>query len=374
MSGMGTGCELIMSGPIRGWADIIEAYRPAVMQTEKRSMRRPKASVCIVANQATRHLQTTIDSILAQRFDDLEIVIVGNEGSYAGPDVGAVTKDDRVRVIRNETTTSRGAGFNVAVRHSRGEFVKLLCPDGTLRPDCIAAQAGVLEENHGVALVAARTDYINHTGELVGRQPGFSRIIGINSAQHVITAIVRSGGNLIGPPLGAMFRRADFLRCGGFPENLPESTEPELWPRLLRCGEFFGMPQTLASVRDRRGSMGISASVLLQLAERIEFTRRLINDPVWTVSATDRMVGHVKCCINVLRGHRNRSHGQPRKSLKPLHLIHRRRSRRPNPDSVGHIVARHGDAAWPPNTAAPVAKDTQLHDLSVREPSRTGDR
>jgi glycosyltransferase involved in cell wall biosynthesis len=311
MSGTRTEGELIVSGPIRGWADIVAAYRPAVMKTEKRSARGPKVSVCIVANQAARHLQATIDSVLAQRMHDLEIVVIGDESSDVAPNIGATANDDRVRVIRNTATVPLVAGFNMAVGHSRGQFVKLLCPDDTLRPHCIAAQARVLEENRGVALVAAGTDYIDHTGQAGSRRPGFARIVGIHSAQHVITRIVRSGGNPIGLAPGAMFRREDFQRCGGFRENLLEWPELELWTRLLRCGEFFGMPATLASVRARHSSMSVSASMLLQLAERIEFTRRLINDPVWTVSATDRVVGQVKCGINMLRGHRYGLPGPP---------------------------------------------------------------
>jgi glycosyltransferase involved in cell wall biosynthesis len=308
MSGARTEWESIMTGPIRGWADIVEGYWPAVMHAEKRSVSRPKVSVCMVANHADRHLQTTIDSVLAQRFDDLEIVIVGYQDPYVAHDIGAAANDERVRVIRNETTLPLGAGFDMAVRHSRGQFVKLLCPGDTLRPDCIAAQANALEKNSDVALVAAGTDYIGHTREVVGRHPVFERIVGIHSAQCVVTTIVRCGGNPIGPPVGAMFRRADVQRCDGFRGNLLEWSELDLWMRLLRFGEFFGMSQTLASVRDRRGWKSGSASMLLQLGERIEFTRRLISDPVWTVSVTDRMVGHVKCCINVLRGRR---HGFP---------------------------------------------------------------
>lgn len=333
---MSTECELIMSKPIRDWADIVEAYRPAVMEASKRPVRRPKVSVCIVANRAARNLQTTINGVLAQRFDDLEIVIVSNESSYSAADFCAAA-GDRVRVIRNETTLPLAAGFNMAVRHSRGQFVKLLCPDGILQPDCIAAQAKVLEDNRGVALVAARTEHIDHTGKVARRQPAFAQIVGVHSGQRVVKAIVRGGGNPIGPPSGAMFRRVDFQRCGGFREDLREWSDLELWTRLLRLGEFFGMSETLASVREPRGSMSVSALMLLQLAERIEFTRRLINGPVWRVSATDRMVGYVKCCINSLRGHRNGVPHQPLKNLKALDAIHRRRSRRPAPDSAGLI-------------------------------------
>jgi glycosyltransferase involved in cell wall biosynthesis len=129
---------------------------------------RPKVSVCIVANQSARHLQTTINDVLAQHFDDLEVVIVGNESSYGAADFGAPS-EDRVRVIRNETTVPLAAGFNMAVRHSRGQFVKLLCPDGSLQPECVAAQTKVLEDNRSVELAAARTDHVDHTGKVPGR-------------------------------------------------------------------------------------------------------------------------------------------------------------------------------------------------------------
>jgi hypothetical protein len=127
-----------MSKPIRGWADIVQPYRPAVLKARKRAVGRPKVWVCIVAHQSAAHLQTTINAVLAQHFDDPDIVIVGNEISYGAADFGASSKD-RVRVIRNETTVPLAAGFKV------------------------------LEDNRSVALGAARTDHIDHTGKVAGR-------------------------------------------------------------------------------------------------------------------------------------------------------------------------------------------------------------
>jgi glycosyltransferase involved in cell wall biosynthesis len=89
------------------------------MQATKRPVRRPKVSVCIVANRMARHRQTTINSVLAQRFDDLEIVIVGNESSYVAADSGAAA-DDRVRVTRSETTVPL-AGFTQIVGVQSGQ-------------------------------------------------------------------------------------------------------------------------------------------------------------------------------------------------------------------------------------------------------------
>lgn len=308
MSGTSTVREHPVSGPVRSWTDIVEAYWPVVKQNGKRSMRRPKVSVCIVADQAEGHLQAAIDSVLAQRFDDLEIVIVDTERSYFAHDPFADLKDDRVKVIRNGMAAPLGESFNLAVRHSRGQFVKLLCPGGILRANCIAAQAKVLEGDPGVALVAGQTDYLDDTGEAIRRQRDFARIVGIHTAQHVVRTIVRSGGNPIGPLPGAMFRRAHFERCGGLPADLSDALDLTLWIRLLRFGEFYGIAETLAALRDVSGSMTTSEAVLLHLAERIGFTTRLVDDPLWNVSAADRMVGHLRCGIAQVRSDNLRAH------------------------------------------------------------------
>jgi hypothetical protein len=327
MSGTTTVSESAMSRPARNWAEIVEAYRPAVMQKQRRSAQRPRVSVCILANQGERHLQETIESVLAQRSDDLEIVIIDDGNSYGTRDILAALTDERVRVIRDGTTGHLGESSNLAVRLSRGQFVKLLCPGATLHPNCVVAQAKVLEDNHDVALVAARSDHIDRNGDLVRDQPGFARIVGRHSAQRVVKTIARSGGNPVGPIPSALFRRADFQRCGGFRTDLPFSPELDLWIRLLGYGDFIGMPQTLAKHRIGCGSLTPLPSMLIQLAEQIGFTERLADDPSWKVSACDRIVGHVNCGVIHLR--------------LTLDAIQRRRSRRRSADSVGaQVVSR----------------------------------
>jgi glycosyltransferase involved in cell wall biosynthesis len=80
------------------------------METEASSAhpRRPKVSLCIPAFQAERHLQATIDSVLAQDYSDMEIVIVGNNSSDGTRAILEMVKDDRVLIIRNTTTLADG--------------------------------------------------------------------------------------------------------------------------------------------------------------------------------------------------------------------------------------------------------------------------
>jgi glycosyltransferase involved in cell wall biosynthesis len=274
-----------VSSPPRNQAADVELHPPGV--------KHHKVSLCIPAYQAEQYLQATIDSVLAQTYADLEIVIVDNGSSDGTPDIVSKVDDDRVRVIRNPTTLPMVDNFNLAVKHCRGEFVKLVCADDLLEPDCVAAQLAVLDDNPGVSLVAARTDFIDDEGKLLRRARGLGGVVGRRTGERVVRRIVRSGSNPVGSPVAVMFRRADFERSGGFCGDLLFPMDMDLWVRLLRCGDFYGLPRTLAAFRIRSGSTTGLTSARSQLAQQTEFARRLMNDPRWHVSAVDRLLGWV---------------------------------------------------------------------------------
>jgi glycosyltransferase involved in cell wall biosynthesis len=275
----------------------------SALETEARTARpqRPKVSLCIPAYQAERHLQATIDSVLAQDFADLEVVIVDNNSSDGTGNILEVLSDRRVRVMRNATTMSMVDNFNLAVRHSKGQFTKVICADDILTPDCIGAQVALLEGNPSLAVVSARTDFIDDEGTLLMRARGLGGIAGQHSGEHVVKQIVRSGRNPIGPPVAVMFRRADFDRCGGFGGDLLFPMDMDLWVRLMRHGDFYGMPRTLASFRIGGASITAATSARSQLAQQREFARRLADDPQWNIPAADRVVGRVNCYHMQLR-------------------------------------------------------------------------
>lgn len=299
---MGTLLELPVTTAVRSWSDVAEVYRrPTATPSKKRFVRRPTVSVCIVANRPSRRMQSMIDSILAQRFQDLEIVVVGNATLYIKRAMLARPADERLRIIRTDALLSPSESFNLAVRHSRGKFVKLLSADAALYPDCIASQVNVLESNRGVALVAAGTDYLDEAGEVVRRQQPLSRTAGHWSARRMVKTIVRSGDNLVGPLTAAMFRRTDFRRCGAFPQEHQATPELDLWMRLLRFGDFFYLPAQASAVYESHVAPTRRSGLRRRLAEWSTFTRRVADDGTWDVSAFDRSVGYVRCCITALR-------------------------------------------------------------------------
>ncbi|BBY65357.1 hypothetical protein MHEL_36000 [Mycolicibacterium helvum] len=253
----------------------------------------PKVSLCIPAFQAGQFLRATLDSVLAQDFPDMEIVVVDNNSTDETRTILDAVTDDRVRVITNRTTLSAEDNHNLVVKLSRGEFVKVVSADDTLRRNCVTAQAAVLDSNPDIALVASRTDFIDDAGALLFAGRGLRGILGRQTGEQVIRKIVRSAKNPVGAPVSVMFRRADFDRCGGFRGPSLFTLDMDLWARLLRQGHFYGMPETLAAYRIQGGSLTASISARSQLAQQDKLTRRIVDDPHWKVPHIDRLVGKI---------------------------------------------------------------------------------
>jgi glycosyltransferase involved in cell wall biosynthesis len=255
--------------------------------------RRPKASVCIPAYQAHRHLRMTIDSVLAQDYEDMEVVIVDNNSTDGTREILEALDDHRIRVFRNSTTLSIYENWNRAVRETRGAFVKLVCADDLIEPNCLSAQVAVLETHPGVAIVSARADFVDSNAVALRRATGLRGIVGRQPGNRVVKQIVRSSSNPIGPAAAVTFRRVDFDRCSGFGSDLLFPMDLDLWVRLLRDGDFYGLPEAFASFRIWDGSITAVTSATKQRAELAEFARLLVKDSQWRVSGVDRMVGRL---------------------------------------------------------------------------------
>lgn len=262
---------------------------------------RPRVSLCVPAYQAERHLRSTVESLLAQNDVDLEVVIVDNHSTDDTSDILETFDDDRVRVIRNDTTLPMVSNFNLAVSLCQGEFVKLVCADDTVDPQCIAVQAAILDSDPGIALVGVQTDFVDDAGVLLRPARGLRRITGRRRPQKVVRQIVRSGTNPIGPPVAAMFRRADFLRCGGFRDDLLFVSDTDLYVRLLAHGEFYGVPRALAQYRIGSDTASAATAARSQLAQQRALVDLLSADPRWGVTRADRAIGRLNAYDKQLR-------------------------------------------------------------------------
>jgi glycosyltransferase involved in cell wall biosynthesis len=207
----------------------------------------PTVSVCLDVFNYRKYLPRAIESVLAQRGVDWELVIADDCSTDGSWEAAARFADPRIRLIQNERNLGMVRNRNVALRAARGRFVKPLhADDFLLSPDALARMSAQLETNPAASLVASPMQFVNQAGEAEKIWASFDgrRMV---SGTGVIVRCLSERRNLIGGPSAVMFRRD---RAGrGFDETFFHMADLEMWFHLLEQGCFAFVPEPLCAYR-----------------------------------------------------------------------------------------------------------------------------
>ena len=83
----------------------------------------PKVSVVITTYNRAVLLPRAVRSVLAQTFEDYELIIVDDCSTDDTPDVIRTFVDSRIRVVRHAENTGQSAAINTGIRIARGEYI-----------------------------------------------------------------------------------------------------------------------------------------------------------------------------------------------------------------------------------------------------------
>ena len=145
-------------------------------------------SVIVPVYNVEEYLPRCVDSILAQTYQNLEIILV-DDGTKDNSDKicdAYAAKDSRVKVIHKENgglSSARNAGIDVAT----GAYLAFVDSDDWIEPDMYEKMLGLVEK-HGVKLVCAgRFDVDSETGKkTIGLCPPKEELI---SGQELVRRI-----------------------------------------------------------------------------------------------------------------------------------------------------------------------------------------
>ena len=97
-----------------------------------------RVSVTIVTYNSGRFIKRCLESVLAQRYANKEIIVIDNASSDGTVDI-LEQFEDRCQIIYNDENIGFAAAQNQAIRSSAGEWVLTLNPDVLLLPNFIQA-------------------------------------------------------------------------------------------------------------------------------------------------------------------------------------------------------------------------------------------
>jgi glycosyltransferase involved in cell wall biosynthesis len=219
----------------------------------------PRVSVVVPAFNNVAHIERTLESILAQTFEDLELLV----SDHTSPDgtwesMQRFTGDPRVRLSRLSPGGGAERNWNQVTSLARGEFVKLVCGDDVLHPTCLSRQVAAFDESDDVVLVAARRDIIDARGRIISRRRGLGGLSGRIAGLDALRATVVSGTNLFGEPCCVLLRRSVLEAAGGWDGRNPYVIDLATYARVLARGDVVAMPEALAAFRVSQGQWSIA--------------------------------------------------------------------------------------------------------------------
>lgn len=212
-------------------------------------MNPPSVSVLVPVYNGERYLSECLDSILKQKYPDLEILIADDGSTDNSLEIikAYATRDARIQWWKHPQNLGPAGSFNLCLQKARGDYIKFVCQDDILvSAEAVRMMAEVLESNPDVTLVASAAYIIDAQSRPVTERNRLGKSQGIDGRRAIIRCLEQNA-NLIGEPSIAMFRRPQSSR--GFDARFRQTMDLEMWFYLLEQGRLYWIAQPLGAFR-----------------------------------------------------------------------------------------------------------------------------
>ena len=104
-------------------------------------MKAPLLSICIATYNRAAYIGVTLDSIISQLTDDVELLVVDGASTDSTEEVlhTYIKKSNRIRYIRLAAKGGVDQDYDKSIEFARGEWCWLFTDDDLLKPGAIAA-------------------------------------------------------------------------------------------------------------------------------------------------------------------------------------------------------------------------------------------
>ncbi|WAT13629.1 glycosyltransferase [Xanthomonas fragariae] len=207
-----------------------------------------------------RHFAQALDSVLAQTYTALELVICDDNANGAIEAVLASRLADAPFPIRYHRNASRLGELGSTIKGiglAQGQYVKFLHDDDVLQPDCVAQLVAAMERSPDAALASSRRRRIDDDSaplpDILATCFPFAEDVVIDGPE-LVSFLADHTINLIGEPSCVLCRRADLVALGS--ELMSLNGKPiyrggglAIYVKLLRHGNLVLLSSPLTHLR-----------------------------------------------------------------------------------------------------------------------------
>ena len=199
-------------------------------------------SIIMPSYNTARFIKETIDSVLAQTYQNWELIIVDDCSTDNTDEIVSAYNDERIRYLKNEKNSGAAVSRNYALREAKGKWIAFLDSDDLWSPDKLEKQIGFMESK-GYGFSYTEYSLIDENSDPLGiRTTGPKKI----SRQGML--------NYCWP--GCLTVMYDAEKVGLIQINdIKKNNDYAMWLKVSKMAKCYLLKEDLAKYRKRAGSI-----------------------------------------------------------------------------------------------------------------------
>ena len=229
----------------------------------------PRVSVVVPAFNNGQYIAETMSSILAQTYQDFELIVADHSSTDDTlVQVKKFADDPRVRILSTEAGGGAKRNWDRVCAEASGELIKLVCGDDIIYPTALERQVAAFDQHPSAVLVASQRTLVDAKGKPVIKARGLAGLSGLVSGRDAARRAVVAGANIFGEPACVMLKRTELEAIGWWNDAHPYLIDQATYIGVALRGDFVAIPEALAAFRlnDGQWSVRLAAQQAKQAA------------------------------------------------------------------------------------------------------------
>jgi glycosyltransferase involved in cell wall biosynthesis len=253
------GCDSPAS-PVTTAPDIFFSPPPNRSRGGTSAVRTPRVSVCVPTCNRSGSLQTSLETILNQTFEDFELVVIDNCSDDETEQVARSVIDSRLRYVRNGVRLSKMENINRCVGEARFDLIAIYHDDDLFHPDLLRRSVEILDAHPRVGMVCAAIHAVDALDPRRILATYIESWQTVSPGHEIARDLTRRWDCPVNTPT-ALVRRSVYEDVGLWRPDFGDPSDREFWLRALNRWDLGYISEPMALLRDWRNQRRMSAEV-----------------------------------------------------------------------------------------------------------------
>jgi glycosyltransferase involved in cell wall biosynthesis len=210
-------------------------------------------SICIPTYNSALFLKETLESIVVQSYQNIEIIIGDNSSNDSTIEIikDFAEKDDRISFYVNQTNIGYSSNCNKLISLAKGDYIAIYHSDDVYVADIVQQEVNFLNNNLDFLGVFTSFEKINALNSIIPNTKypiqSNQNIIKVTLMEYIKIILLQGGSCFCCPT--SMIRKEVYTLLSGYDVNLKYIEDQDMWARILMIGPLAIINKKLIKYR-----------------------------------------------------------------------------------------------------------------------------